>query len=739
VRTFLEESQLKYGSIRKTFAAAAAATAGMALMMTFAPTAAAYQPGPANLYVTENPTCNKRPCVLYPKSAQLPSGRIVAAFENSQGEPVGQTMPLYRSDDQGTSWQKLTDVKAPAYLSSDPRYAKYTSNWTNPYLYVLPHDVGRLKAGTLLLASVVSGDDAYYTEHKAADPAWQPSGDGDRRDVSIALYSSTDEGATWNVENIIAAGGWQGGGGTNVSAANTHRQQDPVWEPHLMARAGKLIAYYSDENEYTGYDTTTGAPALDPDNDTATDPGHQILAHRTWDGTSASWSTPVVDVPGATVSSNGKTLIGGGRPGMTTVAPTTDGKWLLTYEYWGGGSTVRYRMGDDPLTFYAAHDDAIGALPVPSGGSGLATGSSPVLSAMPDGRIVYNSYSTGNVWVNESGRSDGTWKEYRTPVAAGYSRELQYVQGTGRMLILQASWAGGSIGPVTYGEVDLGHSDGAYYTLVNRRTGQALGPQADKTQDADLTGGTPDLITKPVSAGDDTQRWHLTEKGDKVTLLNKAGGRAAGIWGGTPTAGRQLTQWADDGATDKQWTLKAGADGYYKLSAAGNKDVYMTAAGAGGAVTVQAAIDASTDASADDSQEWRLVREALPADSAFSLKGGHSGRCLDVPDGQAGVQVQIWDCNGNANQTVTQTSAGELRVAGKCLAAAGDGTAPGTQLILWSCNGKSSQKWWFRLDGSVINRSNGLAIDVSDWATANGSPVQLWTALGNATQKWDRA
>lgn len=99
------------------------------------------------MYVADNPgACNKNPCVLYPKSAQLPSGRIVAAFENDQTAPVGQTMPVYKSDDEGTTWQKLADVKAPAYLSSDAKYAKYTSNWTNPYLYVLPQNVGNLSA-----------------------------------------------------------------------------------------------------------------------------------------------------------------------------------------------------------------------------------------------------------------------------------------------------------------------------------------------------------------------------------------------------------------------------------------------------------------------------------------------------------------------------------------------------------------------------------------------------------------
>lgn len=96
--------------------------------------AQAYAPAQQSLYTATNPgSCNKSPCVLYPKSTELPNGRLVAGFEDDEQAVVGQTIPIYKSDDQGDSWQKLTDLKAPAYLSSDPAYAKYTSNWTNPY------------------------------------------------------------------------------------------------------------------------------------------------------------------------------------------------------------------------------------------------------------------------------------------------------------------------------------------------------------------------------------------------------------------------------------------------------------------------------------------------------------------------------------------------------------------------------------------------------------------------------
>jgi hypothetical protein len=227
--------------VRKALASATAVGVGLALGIASAVSASAYQPSPSNLYVADNPAaCNKNPCVLDPKSPQLPSGRIVAAFENDQTAPVGQTMPVHKSDDEGTTWQKPADVKAPDYLSSDAKYAKYTSNWTNPYLYVLPQNVGNLSAGTLLLASVVSGDDDYYEEQKAANSSWTPSSDGDRKDVALALYSSTDDGANWNIVNIIATGGWQGGSAGSLGSVprlrRRHRRAGP--RPGQRHRAG---------------------------------------------------------------------------------------------------------------------------------------------------------------------------------------------------------------------------------------------------------------------------------------------------------------------------------------------------------------------------------------------------------------------------------------------------------------------------------------------------------------------
>ncbi|WP_142267564.1 RICIN domain-containing protein [Streptomyces sp. SLBN-115] len=576
-------------------------------------TAQAYDPTGGIMYQLGSEPCLKgrANCAVYPKSAELPSGRLLASFEKSTvvtatGSADRQTLPVYKSDDRGTTWQPLSEVKAPAYLSSDPRYAKYTSNWTNPYLYVLPQDVGNLKQGTLLLASVVSGDDHYYKEHKAADPSWTPTNDGDREDLAIALYSSTDEGATWKVENVVATGGWQGGSagavGQNIADANTDHQVDPIWEPYLMVYKGRLVCYYSDENDYTGFNATTGVPTLDTANDTATDSQGQILAHKTWDGRSPAWSAPVVDVAGLTQNmGGGKTEIGGGRPGMANVVRTTDGKWLLTFEYWGGGANTRYVLADDPLKFYtgSATGTGVNALPLDAGSHTLAAGGSPVLIRLPGGRLVYNAAGSGNVWVNDSGRSDSRWKEYRTTSPAGYSRNLHYVDGTGRIAILNNQ----GTSTIAYAEVDLGHSDGPYHQLVNRRTDQVIGT-GNKSNDADIgNADVPDVrLEVPGSAGNaDTQYWHLTaEPNGGVSLLNKSGGRAAAIWTGNATAGQKIGQWVDNSDTGS-WNLVKTADGFYKLQSVKNTGLYLTGATAGAQLTLQTAVT-------DGSQDWELVR-----------------------------------------------------------------------------------------------------------------------------------
>jgi len=86
--------------------------------------------------------------------------------------------------------------------------------------------------------------------------------------------------------------------------------------------------------------------------------------------------------------------------------------------------------------------------------------------------------------------------------------------------------------------------------------------------------------------------------------------------------------------------------------------------------------------------------------STSMLRGVGANRCLDDPANNTtnGIQVQIWDCNGGANQQ-------------------------------WLVNG----------DGTITGVHSGLCLDVTGARTANGTPVELWTCNGGSNQKWTRS
>ncbi|SHM87052.1 arabinofuranosidase catalytic domain-containing protein [Actinacidiphila paucisporea] len=120
-----------------------------------------------------------------------------------------------------------------------------------------------------------------------------------------------------------------------------------------------------------------------------------------------------------------------------------------------------------------------------------------------------------------------------------------------------------------------------------------------------------------------------------------------------------------------------------------------------------------------------------------------AGKCLDVPNSSttAGTQVQIWDCSGQANQTWTRTSSGQLTVysggSQLCLDVYGNQTAPGTKVETWQCNGGANQQWSVNSNGTVTATQSGLCLDVTGASTANGALAELWTCNGRSNQQWN--
>jgi len=131
-----------------------------------------------------------------------------------------------------------------------------------------------------------------------------------------------------------------------------------------------------------------------------------------------------------------------------------------------------------------------------------------------------------------------------------------------------------------------------------------------------------------------------------------------------------------------------------------------------------------------------------PPGNTGALHAVGAGKCLDDPNSTTtlATQQQIYDCNGQPNQTWTRTSSGQLTltVGGTtlCLDANAHGTTNGTKAIIYTCNGQANQQWTLNSNGTITGVQSGLCLDVSGASTANGALVQLWSCNGQSNQKW---
>ena len=120
-----------------------------------------------------------------------------------------------------------------------------------------------------------------------------------------------------------------------------------------------------------------------------------------------------------------------------------------------------------------------------------------------------------------------------------------------------------------------------------------------------------------------------------------------------------------------------------------------------------------------------------------------ANQCLDDPNGTTtgGTQMQIWGCNGQANQKWTRTSSNQLTVTNNgttdCLDANGAGTAQGTKVIIWPCSGGANQQWQFNANGTITGVQSGLCLDVTGGSTTAGALVEIWGCNGGTNQQWN--
>ena len=146
------------------------------------------------------------------------------------------------------------------------------------------------------------------------------------------------------------------------------------------------------------------------------------------------------------------------------------------------------------------------------------------------------------------------------------------------------------------------------------------------------------------------------------------------------------------------------------------------------------------DASGSMSFTWTVKAASVSVTGPVRQVGG-SGRCLDDPYSRtaSGTHVDLWNCNGHANQQWTVAQDGTIRVLGKCLDVAGESKANGAKLQLWSCNPRDgAQLWRAGSDGELVNPQSGKCLDVPVSSAANGTQPVLESCANVTNQHWLR-
>lgn len=134
---------------------------------------------------------------------------------------------------------------------------------------------------------------------------------------------------------------------------------------------------------------------------------------------------------------------------------------------------------------------------------------------------------------------------------------------------------------------------------------------------------------------------------------------------------------------------------------------------------------------------WTVKAAANSGPAGAIRQVGGSGKCLNDPGSNTknGTVLNLWSCNGHANQKWTVVQDGTIRVLGKCLDVTGGSKSNGAKMQLWTCNSADgAQLWQAGTDGELVNPRSGKCLDVAVSSARNGTQPVLWTCANVTNQ-----
>jgi len=477
---------------------------------------------------------------LYPRLVRLAHGS-----SSVNGQIVASTNGnIFLSTNGGTSF---------SFLDTVPTLGGSTERCCGT-LYEMSQTIGSLQAGTLLYAA------SYFS---GSTPA-------------IEIYTSTDQGHTWNYSSMPVIGGDSAHG---------------LWEPQFeVANDGALVMFWSDETDSCC--------------------SQKLAQIRTYNGT--AWQDQ---------SNTVASTIQGDRPGMAVVSKLPNGTYFMSYELCGPAAcTVFYRTSTDGWNFGTSSN--VGAKVQTASGqyfehaptnvwSPSAISSNGALLLV--GQVMFESNGSQSaengqvLFANLSSDGSGSWYTIAAPVQVptaydnycpNYSSALLPAADGSSILELASAYSSSNQclsyfaseawnqqpvdasthvfvnqqaglclddygwGTTNNTEADLWTCTGAaiqnwtvhaqgngYFSIQNQYTGLCV----------DNTGGSTspgNLVSLWGCVGNNNQSWLFMDLGNgQYKLQNKAGLLNLDDTGGSSTPGTQLEIWTDNGLAPQHWVL----------------------------------------------------------------------------------------------------------------------------------------------------------------------------------------
>ncbi|GAB7365732.1 hypothetical protein MBLNU230_g7069t1 [Neophaeotheca triangularis] len=415
-----------------------------ALAATFATAVAAQRRGnyiqppiQTNVSVFDPPDNYTLPRVLYGRVRALECTEkdvLLATWENylptetplercPDNCPENPYLPIYQSYDQGQTWSERSRV----YDTENGWGLRY-----QPELFELTEKIGDFDIGTLVVAANSLPSDINGTK--------------------IDIYTSCDEGYTWEFASSVATGGY----------GLPENQYDPVWEPFIATYEGKLIVYYADQRE----DRADIPEGVISDERTL----GQKLVHQVTEDL-LNWGPVVDDVRYEDPRQ---------RPGMPIITELPNGKWFFSFEWLnveaGTGFEYYYRLADSPLSVADAEDVPL----LPYNTDTQPTGTPYMVwtpAGGPDGTILCSDNNSTSVFINRELGNPDAWEEVETPAGTAYSRSMTVLPNDPSRIMIMSPGDNNSEGlnEVLVTTIDVDDEERPYpvpYTGHQRTTGQ---------------------------------------------------------------------------------------------------------------------------------------------------------------------------------------------------------------------------------------------------------------------------